>query len=117
MFTQKEDNFIDQIINWAELVGIKLDRDPDQVQLPRHNKKLIIIFSYQRFLKMMILSKMMEDEQIRNIFTKSDLIIISSVIKFTIERIEARPNIHNAEKQTLVTLQELENRIEKNLNL
>ena len=66
---------------------------------------------------MMILSKMMEDEQIRNIFTKSDLIIISSVIKFTIERIEARPNIHNAEKQTLVTLQELENRIEKNLNL
>ena len=31
MFTQKEDNsFIDQIINWAELVGIKLDKDPDQ---------------------------------------------------------------------------------------
>ena len=31
MFTQKEDDFIDQIINWAELVGIKLDKDPDQV--------------------------------------------------------------------------------------
>ena len=31
MFTQKDDEFIDQIINWAELVGIKLDRDSDQV--------------------------------------------------------------------------------------
>ena len=31
MIAQKEDDFIDQIINWAELVGIKLDRDPDQV--------------------------------------------------------------------------------------
>ena len=66
---------------------------------------------------MSVLSEMMEDEQITNIFTKSDLIIISSVIEFTIERIEARANIHDAEKQTLVTLRELKTRIEKNLNL
>ena len=59
---------------------------------------------------------MMEDDQVRSIFTKSDLIIISSVIEFTIERIEARANIHDAEKQTLVTLRELKNRIEINLN-
>ena len=31
MFTQKDEEFIDRIISWAELVGIKLDRDPDQV--------------------------------------------------------------------------------------
>ena len=31
MFTSKEDKFIDQIINWAELVGIKLEKDPEQV--------------------------------------------------------------------------------------
>ena len=31
MLTQKEDSFIDQIISWAELVGIKLDKDPEQI--------------------------------------------------------------------------------------
>lgn len=54
----------------------------------------------------------MEDDTVRNIFTKSDLAIISSVIEFTIERIEARSNIHDAERQTLSTLKELKLRIE-----
>ena len=31
MLTQKDDKFINQIINWAELAGIKLDKDPEQV--------------------------------------------------------------------------------------
>ena len=31
MFTEKDEGFIDQIISWAELAGIKLDRDPEQV--------------------------------------------------------------------------------------
>ena len=59
----------------------------------------------------------MEDESVKNIFTKSDLAIISSVIEFTIERIEARTDIHEAEKQSLETLKELKSRIEKNLDL
>ena len=59
----------------------------------------------------------MEEESVTNIFTKSDLTIILSVIEFTIERIEARANIHDAEKQTVVTLRDLKNRIEKNLDL
>ena len=59
----------------------------------------------------------MEDELVGDIFTKSDLIIISSVIEFTIERIEARTSIHDAEKQTLETLLDLRNRIKKNLDL
>ena len=58
------------------------------------------------------LGKIMEDEPVKNIFTKSDLVIISSVIEFTIERIEARASIHDAEKQTLSTLKELKLRIE-----
>ena len=59
----------------------------------------------------------MEDQSRKNIFSKSDLAIISSVIEFTIERIEARADVHDAEKQTLVTLRELKNRIENNLDL
>ena len=59
----------------------------------------------------------MEDEQVENFFTKSDLTIISSIIEFTIERIEARTNIHDAEKQTLITLKELKSRIKNNLDL
>ena len=60
---------------------------------------------------------MMDDESDQNIFSKNDLAIISSVIEFTIERIEARADIHEAEKQTLVTLKELKSRIKKNLDL
>ena len=59
----------------------------------------------------------MEDESIGNIFTKSDLTIILSVIEFTIERIEARANIHDAEKQTLTALKDLKGRIEEKLDL
>ena len=59
----------------------------------------------------------MDDEPVNNIFTKSDLTIISSVIEFTIERIEARANIHEAEKQTLTALRELKARIENTLEL
>ena len=59
----------------------------------------------------------MEDQSSKNIFSKSDLAIISSVIEFTIERIEARADVHDAEKQTLVTLRELKTRIENNLDL
>ena len=59
----------------------------------------------------------MEDESGKNIFSKNDLAIISSIIEFTIERIEARTNIHDAEKQTLATLRELKNRIQNNLDL
>ena len=66
---------------------------------------------------MFVLRKLMEDEQVENFFTKSDLTIISSIIEFTIERIEARTNIHDAEKQTLITLKELKSRIKNNLDL
>ena len=59
----------------------------------------------------------MENESGKNIFSKNDLAIISSVIEFTIERIEARTNIHDAEKQTLETLRELKSRIQNNLDL
>ena len=30
MFIQKEDEFAEQITRWASLVGINLDRDPEQ---------------------------------------------------------------------------------------
>ena len=60
---------------------------------------------------------MMKDESSKKIFSKSDLAIISSVIEFTIERIEARTNIHDAEKQTLATLRELKTKIQNNLDL
>ena len=59
----------------------------------------------------------MDDEPEKSIFSKNDLAIISSVIEFTIERIEARTNIHDAEKQTLATLKELNSRIQNNLDL
>ena len=58
----------------------------------------------------------MEENSGKNIFSESDLTIISSVIEFTIERIEARAEVHDAEKQTLATLRELKSRIQNNLD-
>lgn len=31
MFIQKENNFVEEIVKWAESVGINLDRDPEQL--------------------------------------------------------------------------------------
>ena len=58
----------------------------------------------------------MEEDSGKNIFSESDLTIISSVIEFTIERIEARAEVHDAEKQTLATLRELKSRIQNSLD-
>ncbi len=31
MFTKKENNFVNGLVRWVELIGIRLDRDPEQV--------------------------------------------------------------------------------------
>jgi len=31
MFTQKENQFVEEIIKWAESMGVNLDRDPEQL--------------------------------------------------------------------------------------
>ena len=31
MFTQKENKFVEDIANWAQSIGINLDRDPEQL--------------------------------------------------------------------------------------
>ena len=31
MFTQKDDQFIEKLVKWAELIGVNLDRDLEQV--------------------------------------------------------------------------------------
>lgn len=31
MFSQKKNEFVDEIVKWAESIGINLDRDPEQV--------------------------------------------------------------------------------------
>jgi hypothetical protein len=31
MFTQKENEFVEELSKWAQSIGINLDRDPEQV--------------------------------------------------------------------------------------
>jgi len=31
MDSQNENEFLEQIVRWAELIGVNLDRDPEQV--------------------------------------------------------------------------------------
>ena len=31
MFTQKDNEFVEEFTKWAQSIGINLDRDPDQV--------------------------------------------------------------------------------------
>ena len=31
MFTQKDNEFVEEFAKWAQLIGINLDRDPEQV--------------------------------------------------------------------------------------
>lgn len=31
MFTQEDNEFIEKLAKWAELIGVNLDRDPEQV--------------------------------------------------------------------------------------
>lgn len=31
MFTQKDNEFIEEFVRWAQSIGINLDRDPEQV--------------------------------------------------------------------------------------
>ena len=31
MFTQEDDKFIEKLVKWAELIGVNLDRDLEQV--------------------------------------------------------------------------------------
>ena len=47
-----------------------------------------------------------------NVLSDGDLAVIESVIQFTVERMESRRDLHDAEKQSLKTLKELKTKIE-----
>ena len=48
-----------------------------------------------------------------DVLSEGDLAVIESVIQFTIERMESRGDLHDAEKQSLKTLKELKIKIER----